>query len=220
MTVRPVFFLFTGVAALEASTRLGIFGGTFDPIHYGHLLLAEICRQELTLDAVRFVPAGNPPHKSGAITDGHARADMVALAVSGYQEFTVDRREIQRDGPSFTVLTLHEIQQENPDSELFFLMGADSLCDFPSWRDPAGILELSTVVAVNRPGTPLPRMERHGRAAECVDMTRIRQIAVPGMDISASDLRNRMRDGRGVRFLTPRAVEAFLTEHNLYVESS
>ena len=128
--------------------KLGIFGGTFDPIHYGHLLLAEICRQELGLDEVRFVPAGNPPHKSDEVSDGYARADMVGLAVSGYPEFTIDRREIRRAGPSFTVLTLDEMAQENPDSELFFLMGADSLHDFPTWREPDRILELSTVVAV------------------------------------------------------------------------
>ncbi|MEO2036952.1 MAG: nicotinate-nucleotide adenylyltransferase [Planctomycetaceae bacterium] len=199
--------------------RLGIFGGTFDPVHYGHLLLAEICRQELALDEVRFVPAGNPPHKSGDISKGHARADMVKLAVSGYPEFTVDRREIRRAGPSFTVLTLDEITQENPNSELFFLMGADSLCDFPTWREPERILELSTVVAVNRPGVepsvPNGPMTDMGG----LDPARILLLSMPGTDISASDLRNRVRDGRGLRFLTPRSVEAFLTEHKLYEES-
>ncbi len=200
--------------------RLGIFGGTFDPVHYGHLLLAETCRQELTLDEVRFVPAGNPPHKSGAISDGHARADMIALAVSGYSEFTVDRREIKRHGPSFTVLTLDEITRENPNTELFFLMGADSLRDFPNWYNPARILELSTVVAVSRLGQPSPAADGPDKAVESLDTSRIRLIAMPGTDISATDLRNRMRDGRGLRFLTPRAVEAFLTEHNSYVESS
>lgn len=199
--------------------RLGIFGGTFDPVHYGHLLLAEICRQELALDEVRFVPAGNPPHKSGDISEGHSRADMVKLAVSGYPEFTVDRREIRRAGPSFTVLTLDEMTQENPDSELFFLMGADSLCDFPTWREPERILELSTVVAVNRPGVELS--VRTGPVTDMgrLDSSRILVLSMPGTDISASDLRNRVRDGRGLRFLTPRAVEAFLTEHKLYEES-
>ena len=200
--------------------KLGIFGGTFDPIHYGHLLLSEICRQELGLDEVRFVPAGNPPHKLGEISDGHARADMVGLAVSGYPEFTVDRREIRRAGPSFTVLTLDEIAQENSDSELFFLMGADSLHDFPTWREPDRILELSTVVAVNRPGKPIPTHDELGRLTGALDTSRIQLISMPGTDISATDLRNRVQDGRGLRFLTPRAVEVFLTEHNLYDQSS
>ncbi|MCA9059306.1 MAG: nicotinate-nicotinamide nucleotide adenylyltransferase, partial [Planctomycetaceae bacterium] len=107
--------------------RIGIFGGTFDPVHYGHLLLAETCRQELALDHVRFVPAGVPPHKRDLqITDGHARADMLKLAIAGIPEFIVDRREIRRQGPSFTVETLSEFSVEYSGAELFFLMGADS----------------------------------------------------------------------------------------------
>lgn len=199
--------------------KLGIFGGTFDPVHYGHLQLAEACRQELELDEVRFLPAGSPPHKSGQISDGHARADMVGLAVSGYPEFTVDRREIRRTGPSYTVLTLEELAGEFPDAELFFLMGADSLVDFPGWREPERILELSTVVAVNRPGHPLMTPEQLQEASRKLDTDRIRLVSMPGTDISASDLRRRIRDGREIRFLTPRAVQVFLTEHKLYDES-
>jgi len=199
--------------------RLGIFGGTFDPVHYGHLLLAETCRQELDLDEVRFLPAGNPPHKSHDISDGHARADMIKLAVSGYPEFKVDRREIRRAGPSYTVLTLDEIASEFPESELFFLMGADSLVDFPGWREPDRILELSTVVACNRPGHPLPDKEQLVSVTGELDTSRILMKTMPGTDISATDLRDRIDDGRGLRFLTPRAVEMFLTEHKLYAES-
>jgi len=199
--------------------RLGIFGGTFYPVHYGHLLLAETCRQELDLDEVRFLPAGNPPHKSHDISDGHARADMIKLAVSGYPEFKVDRREIRRAGPSYTVLTLDEIASEFPESELFFLMGADSLVDFPGWREPDRILELSTVVACNRPGHPLPDKEQLVSVTGELDTSRILMKTMPGTDISATDLRDRIDDGRGLRFLTPRAVEMFLTEHKLYAES-
>jgi len=197
--------------------KIGIFGGSFDPIHFGHLQLAEACRQELSLDEVRFVPAGSPPHKSNGLTDGHARADMVQLAVAGYPEFTVDRRELRRSGPSWTVLTLEELNSEAPDSELFFLMGADSLHDFPTWREPERILELSTVVAVNRPGQHLP-LERE--LSDDLDRTRIQLISMPGVDLSATELRNRVQEGRSIRFLTPRAVEAFLTEHKLYDEST
>jgi nicotinate-nucleotide adenylyltransferase len=193
--------------------RIGIFGGTFDPVHYGHLLLAETCRQELKLDEVRFVPAGNPPHKSHEISDGHARADMIKLAVSGYPEFTVDRREIRRSGPSYTVMTLDEIANEAPDAELFFLMGADSLVDFPGWREPDRIL-------CNRPGQPLPGDDELQSIVGELDLSRILLKMMPGTDISATDLRNRIEDGRGLRFLTPRAVEMFLTEHKLYAKSS
>ncbi|MDA1232891.1 MAG: nicotinate-nucleotide adenylyltransferase, partial [Planctomycetota bacterium] len=133
--------------------RIGVFGGTFDPIHYGHLLLAETCRETLRLDQVRFIPAASPPHKQDhQISDGHARADMLQLAVSGYTEFVVDRRELKRKGPSFTVDTLTEFSTEFPDAELYFLVGADSLRDLLTWREPERITQLATLVACNRPG--------------------------------------------------------------------
>lgn len=197
--------------------KIGIFGGTFDPVHYGHLLLAETCREQLELHVVRFVPAGSPPHKTGnAITDGHTRADMLKLAVSGYPEYQIDRREIRRQGPSFTVDTLTEFRSEHPDDELFFLMGADSLVEMPTWRQPERIVELATVVAVNRPGVALPTtaaLEKQiGRLAD-----RVRVISMPGTDLSASALRQRVRDGRPLRFMTPKAVEAFIRQHDIYL---
>lgn len=197
--------------------RLGILGGTFDPVHYGHLLLAETCRQELQLDEVRWIPTGNPPHKTDqSHTEGHVRADMLQLALSGYPEHVVDRREIGRDGPSWTVDTLSEFAAEYPEHELFFLMGADSLRDFSEWKQPEQIARLSTIAAVNRPGFPLPSPAQVADqiGAELADHIRI--LAMPGTDISATDLRQRVRDGRGLRFLTPRAVEAFIAEHGLY----
>jgi len=201
--------------------RLGILGGTFDPIHYGHLQLAETCRDELCLDEIRLMPAGNPPHKSErTITDGHARADMAELAVSGYPEYTVNRRELRREGPSFTVETLQELHDEIPDATLFFLMGADSLADLATWREPERIAELATIVAVNRPGHPLPDVDRLEEWLGSVVGPRIRLVSHSGNDLSASELRNRIREDRSIRFLTPRAVEAYLHEHKLYPDDS
>ncbi len=199
--------------------KLGIFGGTFDPVHYGHLLLAETCREQLSLDAVHFLPAGDPPHKSHEISDGRDRARMVNLAVSGYPEFIVDEREIRRSGPSWTVLTLQEFAEEHPDSELFFLMGVDSLEDFPGWRQPETILELATVVAVNRPGHPLPDAAELDVLLQGLPADRVRLVSMPGTHISSSDLRQRVSSGRSIRFQTPRAVEVFLREHKLYEDS-
>jgi nicotinate-nucleotide adenylyltransferase len=131
--------------------RIGILGGTFDPVHYGHLIAAETCRERLKLDQVRLIPAASPPHKPGIkIADGHARADMLSLAVSGYPEFVVDRRELKRSGPSFTVDTLRELTVEFPGQDLYFLMGADSLRDLLTWREPEEIARLATIVACNR----------------------------------------------------------------------
>ena len=198
--------------------KLGILGGTFDPVHYGHLLLAETCRLHLGLDQVRLVPAGNPPHKTDLnITDGHARADMLQLAVSGYPEFVVDRRELRREGKSFTVRTLADFKNEFADSELFFLMGADSLRDIPTWREPDQIVKLATVVAVNRPG--LPELT-HSQVVEWIgeDLAKaVKTVAMPGTDISATHLRQRVRDAMGLRFLVPRAVEAYIDQHKIYV---
>lgn len=197
--------------------RLGIFGGTFDPVHFGHLLLAETCRQELELTEVRLVPAGQPPHKSGSgITDGHIRADMLQLAISGYPEYSVDRREIRRAGASYTVDTLTEYRTEFPQARLYFLLGADSLRDIPGWRDPERISELATIVAVNRPGLPVPTPIQVREWVGDGLADRIQTLTMPGTDLSATDLRQRVRDGKSLRFMTPRAVEVFIQEHRIY----
>ena len=197
--------------------RLGIFGGTFDPVHYGHLLLAETCREQLKLDEVRFVPAATPPHKlHHKISDGEARADMLSLAVSGYPEFVVDRRELKRKGPSYTVDTLAEFAVEFPVAELYFLAGADSLKDFLSWREPEHIIRLATLVACNRPGLPKLQVEQVANWVGPEIADRILTLQMPGTEISGSEMRDRVRDGRSLRFLTPRAVEAFVIEHGLY----
>ncbi len=197
--------------------RLGILGGTFDPVHYGHLLLAEICRQQLDLAEVRLIPAGNPPHKSDQkITDGHTRADMLQLAVSGYPEFIVDRREIRRKGPSFTVDTLGELNSEFQEAELFFIVGADSLRDLPTWREPEKIASLATIVAVNRPGWPAPTPEQITAWVGPELAGKIQTVTMPGADLSASELRRRVRSRLGLRFMTPRAVEVFIEQHDVY----
>jgi nicotinate-nucleotide adenylyltransferase len=197
--------------------RIGVLGGTFDPVHYGHLIMAETCREQLRLDEIRFIPAAMPPHKLGTrITDGQARADMLSLAVSGYPEFVVDRRELKRSGPSFTIDTLSELATENPAAELYLLMGADSLRDFLTWKNPQGITELATLVACNRPGVPGldPSQIAEWVGPEIAD--RVLTVEIPGTDLSATDLRRRVAEGRGLRFLTPRSVEAYITAHQLY----
>jgi nicotinate-nucleotide adenylyltransferase len=197
--------------------RLGIFGGTFDPIHYGHLIAAETCRETLRLDLVRFIPAASPPHKPGVkITDGHARADMLKLAISGYPEFVVDRRELQRTGPSFTVDTLTELHEENPQAELFFLMGADSLRDLLTWRNPERIAQLATLAVCNRPGVAAVSPEQILEWVGPEIARRVLSVAIPGTDLSATELRQRVAAGHNLRFRTPRAVEAFIAHNWLY----
>lgn len=197
--------------------RLGIFGGTFDPVHYGHLLLAEQCREQCRLDEVWFLPAGLPPHKQAqAIAPARARVEMLEFAIAGHDAFRVDPREVSRSGPSYTVDTLSELHSEDATRELFFLVGADSLSDFPTWRAPARILELATLAVVNRddapPADPAALRTLFGSATA----TRITAVSIPAIGISSRDIRARVQGGRSVRFMTPRAVECYIQAHRLY----
>ncbi len=197
--------------------KLGVFGGTFDPVHLGHLILAEWCREECGLDEVWFVPAPSPPHKDRSeITPAPLRAEMLELAVAGCPKFGVSRIEFDREGPSYTVETLQQLQAEGADRELFLLVGGDSLRDFSTWREPQRIAELATVVAVNRGRESLLSSDQMQQTLGAATAARIREVRMPAIDISATELRQRVREGRSIRFLTPRAVEAFIDEQRLY----
>ena len=204
--------------------RLGIYGGTFDPVHYGHLLLAEQCREQCELDEVRFVPAASPPHKHDArITSARHRVNMLEFALAGCPELTVSEIELRRDGPSYTVDTLQQLTDKQSAVELFLLMGMDSLADFPTWREPARILELATVVAVNRRSQhDHPAQQAALSASEAISRgaaQRIRLVTMPDIDISATDIRLRTQQQRSIRFLTPRPVAMYIAEHQLYRET-
>lgn len=193
--------------------NIGIFGGAFDPVHNGHLLLAEQCREQCELDEVWFIPTRNPPHKeAGSLSPGRDRCEMLALATAGVPEFVVKRVELDRDDVSWTVDTLRGICETNQDDQLFLLIGADSLSDLPTWREPEAIAELAAIVAVNR-GDSEP---------VCVDglsptiRDRVRFVTIPGVAISATDIRTRIAKGRSIRFLVPRAVEQFIVERGVY----
>ena len=197
--------------------KLGILGGTFDPVHYGHLLMAEQCRGQCELDEIWFLPAGSPPHKQGVqITGGEIRAEMLELAIAGNPAFSVSRREIEQQGTTYTYQTLEKLHEEDPHRELYFLIGADSLADLPDWRKPARIVELATVVAVNRGDRPLPSLkplqEKLGEAVA----ERIQFVSMPGIDLSATDIRQRVKKGKSIRYMTPRAIEIYIEEHSLY----
>ena len=197
--------------------RIGVFGGTFDPVHLGHLLLAEACREQGRLDRVIFIPAGLPPHKQGReLAPGNARAEMLEFAIAGHAEFTVDRSEIKRSGPSYTVETLRALRQEHPADELFLLMGADSLAEFHLWKEPREIATLASLIVVNRGRHAPPDLAALipllGDDAVC----RIQLVTMPGIDISASDIRQRVQQQRSLRYLVPRAVERFILENGLY----
>jgi len=198
--------------------RIGIFGGTFDPVHYGHLLLAEACREQCQLDQVWFLPAAISPHKQHrTATDGQARVEMLELAIGGHSAFSVCRYEIDRGGVNYTVDTLSHFRQQHPADELFFLLGADSLRDLPTWREPGRLAELCTIVAVRRPGSEVEfELLRPLIANNRIESIENHVVEMPLIGISASDLRRRVAEGWSIRYQTPRAVEKYIETHGLY----
>lgn len=195
--------------------RLGVFGGTFDPIHLAHLVLAEQAREQLNLDRVLFIPAAAPPHKIGrSISPAKTRLEMVELAVAGHPQFAVSDIEIKRTGPSYTVDTLRSLCVQYPAAALFLLLGGDSLVDFPTWREPKQILELASLAVVKREGSPIPDLPADWE----MDLSnRLHFIQAPLLAISGTDLRRRVREGRSIRYLVPAAVAAFIESQRLYL---
>ena len=196
----------------ENLMRIGIFGGAFDPVHNGHLLLAEQCREQCELDEVWFVPTRVPPHKPNTLSPGRVRVEMLELATAGILEFLVKRIELDRDDVSWTVDTLRSIRESNPDDELFLLIGGDTLNDLRTWREPEAIANLATIVAVNRSGI----VESEADAVDASLLDRVRHVTMPGVALSATAIRDRVRAGRSIRFLVPRAVEQLIRERKLY----
>jgi nicotinate-nucleotide adenylyltransferase len=197
--------------------RLGLFGGTFDPIHLGHLILAESCREACGLDRVWFVVAGRPPHKGAGRTPVADRLEMARIATAGHPAFEVSELEAVGDGPHYSVRTLERVRAERPDDVLFFLIGADSLVDLPSWREPGRIAALATIVVVNRPG--LDRPEAGPPPDLGPDALPFRFVTIPPIGIASHDLRRRVADGRSIRYQVPRGVEAYIDAQKLYKSS-
>jgi nicotinate-nucleotide adenylyltransferase len=199
--------------------RLGIFGGTFDPVHYGHLLLAECCREQIKLDRVWFMPTAVPPHKQqAAITPADHRLEMLGLAIAGNKGFEVCRYEIERGGVNYTVDTLDHFRRETPEHELFFLIGGDSLADLPTWREPDRLCQLAKLVVVRRPDmAEIDFSALTGCiAAERIDEMRRHVVEMPRIDLSARDIRTRAAAQQSIRYRTPRSVEMYIETHGLY----
>ena len=198
--------------------RLGIFGGAFDPVHNGHLLLAEQCREQCQLDEVWFVPTKIPPHKdAGSLSPDADRVEMLKLATAGRREFVVSEIELRREEVSWTVDTLRQLRSERPDDELFLLIGADSLRDFPTWKEPEAIAELASVIAVNRGETSFKELtaDLSPKLSDSVQL-----VTMPGISISATDLRRRVCEGKSIRYLVPRSVEEFIESRGLFPNST
>jgi nicotinate-nucleotide adenylyltransferase len=190
--------------------KLGIFGGTFDPVHLGHLIVAEAVRESAGLDRIIFIPAMIPPHKTAApVTSATHRLAMLREAVRSNAFFQVSDVEIERGGVSYTVDTLRQLKTLNADDEIYLLIGADNLREFQSWKDPGEIVKRATIIVMNRPGfaaepgdAPYP-----GHSIPC---------QVPSIDISATEIRRRVQKGLTISYLVPAAVARYIEKHRLY----
>jgi nicotinate-nucleotide adenylyltransferase len=199
-----------------SASRYGILGGTFDPVHYAHLAIAEQAREQLGLAKVLFVPAGQTVHKDNAgVTAAEHRVRMLELAVAGNASFIVDRLEIERGGSSYTVDTLTELCARWPGDEPFFILSSEAARQLPRWREPQRILELARVVVVPRLGFQLP--DRAWLDEQLAGMGHRLVVAeAPALGHSASGIRARVAAGRSIRYLVPEPVEAYIRQHGLY----
>ena len=202
---------------MAAARRIGLMGGTFDPIHLGHLVTAEQARVDLELDEVIFIPAGAPWQKDAGVTPAEHRYLMTVLATAANPRFSVSRQEIDAPGPTYTVDTLRNVRASFESAgigarreDLFFITGADAILNILTWKDAEECLSLATFVAATRPGHDLARREEEGLR------DRVMQLDVPALAISSTDIRERFAAGRAVRYLVPREVEEYVRKHDLY----
>ena len=196
--------------------KLGVLGGTFDPVHLGHLAVAEEARSSLQLSEVLLVPAGQPllkpPHP---VTPAEHRLRMLQLAIADRPHFQVSTVEIERSGPSYTVDTVAELRHQYRDDDIFFILGWGSLAQLPEWREPSGLIQMCYLVAVPRPGYPRPKLEDLEASIHGISQ-RVVFLDEPNMDISASDIRERVARDLSVGHLVPEPVARYIKQHKLY----
>jgi nicotinate-nucleotide adenylyltransferase len=189
---------------------IGLFGGSFDPVHHGHLIVGQVAREVLGLEVLRFLPAREQPFKQGRHRGSPAdRAAMLELAVAGAPGFEVERLELERPGPSYSVDTLRELRRRQPETEFVLLLGADAAKDLPEWREAERIPELARVAVFARPGSTVPRSAGISHVIE-----------VPSIDISATEVRRRVSRGQPIRYWVPDAVAEYISRHRLYLDQN
>jgi nicotinate-nucleotide adenylyltransferase len=198
--------------------KIGIMGGTFDPIHYGHLVTAEAAREKFCLDKVIFVPSGNPPHKKNKeISPGIDRVNMTVLATANNPFFEVSDIELKRDGYTYTVDTLKEfIKIYGENTRFYFITGADAVMEILTWKDVSTILKLCRIVSAYRPGSDINKFRSMVDELERVHRSNIHLIEVPALAISSTEIRERVKSGITIKYLLPEKVERYILEKGLY----
>jgi len=195
--------------------RIGVFGGSFDPIHNGHLAAAQDVLESLELSRVLFMPTGVPPHKqSDGQTPAGLRLRMVRAGVERDQRFEVSDLELRRNGPSYTVQTLRELREQRPESELHLIMGADQWASFGGWKDPGEIARIARIVVMTREGEGSGTLETGFSGGEEPPLT---EVSVTRFDLSSTLIRERIGEGRSIRYLVPDEVRRIIEAAKLYV---
>ena len=200
--------------------RLGILGGTFDPIHYGHLLLAEQARETFALDRVLFVPAARPPHKrKQSLCAARHRLAMVKLALAGNDVFGASDVEIRRGGVSYSVDTVERLARRHRGAALFFVIGSDTVPELPTWKQAGRLAELATLVVACRPDAPLPPATKLAGTLTREQVRSLQEhvLPMPPVGLASRDIRQRVAEGRSIRYMVPREVEQYIHAHGLYV---
>lgn len=197
--------------------KIGIMGGSFDPVHNGHLLIAENAYEQLALDEVRFIPTGRSPHKQGKkVTDGVHRLRMVELAIADNPAFLADERELRSDTLSYSCITLQELHKTSPNDEFYFIMGGDSLRDFKTWYHPEQICSCATLVAAIRDDCDREHLMAYAKELEELFSANVRLIRTPNLSVASSELRSRVAAGETIRYQVPEAVRKYIGNNHLY----
>ena len=198
--------------------NIGVFGGTFDPIHLGHLIVAEEIRIKLKLDEVLFVSAGLPWLKTGrALSPARHRAEMIRLAIASNKYFKLSTIEIDRPGPSYSVDTMENLRNQfGSGVGLYFILGSDALAELPRWKEPSRLIQRCYLVFFTRPGYPIPELTSLEPSIPGISSRSI-QVEVPQIDISSTQIRNRVSQGLSLRYLVPQDVEKYIIEQKLYL---
>ena len=195
----------------EFILKTGIFGGTFNPIHHGHLIGAQETLEQLKLDRILFIPTGTPPHKNNPTVSASLRTEMTELAIAKTSGFELSKIEVKKSGNSYTIDTLKELRHIYPDDEFYLLIGADELTEFTDWKCWQDILDIARIAAMNRPGFSL-----HYPAAQLEQKTV--EVEIPDLAISSSELRSRRKEGCSIRYFVPSSVADFIEKNQLYLD--
>lgn len=201
------------------ATKTGILGGTFNPIHNGHLIIAEEIREAFKLDRVLFIPSGNPPHKSKKVViDKEHRFNMVSEAIKGNVFFEISRIEVEREGYTYTIDTLKKLRKlQKNDVLLYYIVGADVLYDLAKWKDYELVFKECEFIAALRPGFETEEFEKHIEYLKDKYEAKIKKAYIPLIDISSTEIRKRVKEGRSIKYLVPESVENYIKKNRLYI---